>query len=142
MVTSATTSNPVVLLHRVANEESILEVTQSGDLGFRIARTIGIRYPESCKASHINMLRANPPQFLSQPLLWAQHLLTPYTQRDRDGFARSKWFVDEGSGYRILQATKPQTIGYSLADSPVALLAWIYEKVNLQVEKQGISTEY
>lgn len=29
----------------------------------------------------------------------------------------------------IEQATKPQTIGYSLADSPVGLLAWIYEKL-------------
>lgn len=33
-------------------------------------------------------------------------------------------------GYYIEQATKPQTIGYGLADSPVALLAWIREKLN------------
>ena len=32
-------------------------------------------------------------------------------------------------GYFHQQATKPQTIGYSLADSPVGLLAWIYEKL-------------
>jgi len=33
-------------------------------------------------------------------------------------------------GYNILQSTKPQTIAYSLSDSPVALLAWIYEKLH------------
>lgn len=33
-------------------------------------------------------------------------------------------------GYNVLQATKPQTIGYALQDSPVALLAWIYEKLH------------
>lgn len=32
-------------------------------------------------------------------------------------------------GYFTEQATQPQTIGYSLADSPVGLLAWIYEKL-------------
>lgn len=32
-------------------------------------------------------------------------------------------------GYFAIQSTRPQTIGYSLADSPVGLLAWIYEKL-------------
>ncbi|KAI9047425.1 hypothetical protein LZ554_008869 [Drepanopeziza brunnea f. sp. 'monogermtubi'] len=105
-------------------------VTQSGDLGFRIARTIGIRYPDSCKASHINMLRADPPRALCQPLTWLQYMITPYTKRDKEGFERSRWFLNQGSGYRILQATKPQTIGYSLSDSPLALLSWIYEKLH------------
>ncbi len=34
-----------------------------------------------------------------------------------------------GHGYFELQSTKPQTLGYALADSPVALLAWVYEKL-------------
>jgi hypothetical protein len=37
--------------------------------------------------------------------------------------------LEEGAGYRTEQSTKPQTLGYSLADSPVGLLAWIYEKL-------------
>ena len=32
------------------------------------------------------------------------------------------------SGFRAIQGTRPQTIGYSLADSPVGLAAWFYEK--------------
>ena len=40
----------------------------------------------------------------------------------------AKWNVKE-RGYFIEQATKPQTIGYPLEDSPVGLLAWIYEKL-------------
>ena len=32
-------------------------------------------------------------------------------------------------GYLAIQSTKPQTLGFSLADSPVGLLAWIYEKL-------------
>jgi len=38
--------------------------------------------------------------------------------------------MEEGSGYRSQQSTKPQTLGYGLADSPVALLGWIYEKLH------------
>ena len=35
----------------------------------------------------------------------------------------------EGAGYMYIQDTKPQTLGYGLADSPVGLLGWIYEKL-------------
>jgi hypothetical protein len=43
--------------------------------------------------------------------------------------AFAKKFALLGEGYFELQCTKPQTIGYSLADSPSGLLAWIYEKL-------------
>lgn len=56
--------------------------------------------------------------------------MTPYSERDKAGLARTAWFVNEGTGYRHTQSTKPQTLGYSLADSPVGLLAWIYEKLH------------
>ncbi len=36
----------------------------------------------------------------------------------------------ESSGYRMQQNTKPQTLGYGLSDSPIALLSWIYEKLH------------
>jgi epoxide hydrolase len=39
-------------------------------------------------------------------------------------------FMSDGNGYNIIQATRPQTIGYGLEDSPTALLAWIVEKVH------------
>lgn len=59
-----------------------------------------------------------------------QHALTPYSEFEKTGLARTQWFVQEGSGYNEIQRTKPQTLGYGLADSPVALLAWIYEKLH------------
>jgi len=49
---------------------------------------------------------------------------------ERAGLDRAKWFQSEGNGYLKEQSTKPQTIGYSQADSPVGLLAWIYEKLH------------
>lgn len=95
-----------------------------------ITRCIGMLHPTACLASHFNMVRANPPNLTQHPLLTLRHALTPYTARERAGLARTSWFANEGSGYRVQQATKPQTLGYSLASSPVGLLAWLWEKLH------------
>jgi pimeloyl-ACP methyl ester carboxylesterase len=105
-------------------------VTQGGDWGFYITRVIGLCYPEHCKASHINMIRATKPEWTKNPILALQHAIMPYSEREKKGFERTDWFLREGSGYNLEQRTKPQTIGYALADSPVALLSWIYEKLH------------
>ena len=47
------------------------------------------------------------------------------------GIERSQRFRTKGLGYFAEQSTQPQTLGYSLSDSPVGLLAWIYEKLVL-----------
>jgi len=106
------------------------KVTQGGDWGFAITRAVGLQYPQHCKASHINLILGSPPKLTQQPLLALQHAITPYNAREKAGQDRSAWFQNEGYGYNILQSTKPQTIGFALADSPVALLAWIYEKLH------------
>lgn len=76
------------------------------------------------------MALAKPPAWTENPLLALQHAVSPYTDREKRGRERSSWFQEEGYGYNLLQSTKPQTIGFALADSPVALLAWIYEKLH------------
>lgn len=63
-------------------------------------------------------------------MLYLRNALTAYSASERAGLARSAWFVDEGVGYNVEQSTKPSTLGFALADSPVALLAWIYEKLH------------
>jgi len=105
-------------------------VTQGGDWGFFITRAIGKLYPQHCKASHVNMINSKPVSFAKHPLLALQHASVPYSQKEKEGFARSEWFSKEGRGYFAEQSTKPQTLAYALQDSPVALLAWIYEKLH------------
>jgi hypothetical protein len=80
---------------------------------------------------NINMQSSTsgPPSPLSDPLGFITYLLTPYTEFERASLERAKWFNSLGNGYEIQQSTQPQTLGYSLADSPVGLLAWIYEKL-------------
>ena len=70
----------------------------------------------------------------SRPLLLISHLLSylpllGYTAREKAGMAHANKFTHEGMGYFHQQSTRPQTLGYGLADSPVGWLAWIYEKL-------------
>ena len=44
---------------------------------------------------------------------------------------------EKGSGYFKQQSTRPQTLGYGLADSPVGQAAWIYEKMWAWTDNQG-----
>lgn len=46
-------------------------------------------------------------------------------------------FAEDGSFYHHLQTTRPQTIGYALADSPVGQAAWIYEKLGAWSDNQN-----
>ncbi|KAL8671509.1 MAG: hypothetical protein Q9168_003978, partial [Polycauliona sp. 1 TL-2023] len=105
-------------------------VTQGGDWGCMITRIMSLLYPSHVRAAHINMVRGHAPTFLSNPILYLQHKFTPYNAREKTGKDRSNRFLEEGSGYRVIQATKPQTLGYALSDSPVGLLAWIYDKLH------------
>lgn len=104
-------------------------MTQGGDWGFFITRVIGHRYPERCLASHINFPCIRPSNAKG---LWLglQYYLGMYNAEEVKGFARTGWYIREGSGYMVLQSTKPATLGLGLADSPVALLSWIYEKLH------------
>ncbi|KAI1154529.1 microsomal epoxide hydrolase [Nemania diffusa] len=105
-------------------------VTQGGDWGTGISRVLGHLFPKHCRATHLNMDTANPPGFFTNPLLALQHAMLPYSKREQEGQKRSQWFQEEGRGYNLEQSTKPQTLGYGLTDSPVALLGWIYEKLH------------
>lgn len=71
-----------------------------------------------------------PPSPLREPLSFIAYLFTPFTPKEKEGLARTQWFQARGRGYFAEQSTQPQTLGYSLADSPVGLLAWIYEKLH------------
>lgn len=80
-------------------------------------------------ASHLNYIRARRPSPTKHPLLYLQSLL-PLSATEKAGLARTDWFQTQGYAYNTLQTTRPATAGAFLSDSPVALLAWIYEKLH------------
>ncbi|KAL7957160.1 alpha/beta-hydrolase [Trichoderma compactum] len=103
-------------------------VTQGGDWGFLITRAIALYYPDHCLAGHFNVMVPRPTPWRSFWLA-VQYYLGLLSEDEQKGIFRSFWYLKHSSGYMLLQSTKPNTIGFALADSPVALLAWIYEKL-------------
>ncbi|KAG2100380.1 Alpha/Beta hydrolase protein [Suillus discolor] len=104
-------------------------VTQGGDWGFVVTRRMAAKYGgKHVKAWHTNFPMADPPTWKS-PLSFLSYLLNPYSAEEKAGFERTAWYRNKGSGYFVEQRSFPQTLAYSLTDSPVALLAWIYEKL-------------
>ncbi|ROW05703.1 hypothetical protein VMCG_05211 [Cytospora schulzeri] len=106
---------------------------QGGDWGMYITTSIGNLYPESMLALHLNFILAMPPPLTKSPLGFVRflitHMLNLYTPQEQSGLKASQDYQIDGNSYLHLMRTRPNTIGAMLADSPVGLLAWIYEKL-------------
>jgi len=91
-------------------------VAQGGDQGASVTDAMGRQAPEGLIGIHMNLL---------VPALGA----TPPAETDEERAAADALatFRMSGFGYFLEQATRPQTIGYALLDSPVALAAWILD---------------
>jgi pimeloyl-ACP methyl ester carboxylesterase len=90
-----------------------------GDWGSVISSALGTGAPENVVGIHLTMpMAAPPPEGERQPL-------TPAEQK---ALARRENFMKVGTGYSREQATRPQTLGYGLADSPSGQCMWIVEK--------------
>ncbi|KAH9056311.1 alpha/beta-hydrolase [Lactarius vividus] len=111
-------------------------VTQGGDRG-HVVRT-----PHNSKSityhgfQSLNTSRCltqicpyvDPPSFCENPITQLKHLISSFTARERQFAAHIENFFKNGRGYSAQQAPKPQTLGFSLTDPLIGLLAWICEK--------------
>jgi pimeloyl-ACP methyl ester carboxylesterase len=93
-------------------------VAQGGDLGAIVVDAMGRQAPDGLLGIHMNLLVTT----LGAP--------TPppgETEEERDALDAINTFTTSGFGYFLEQSTRPQTIGYALLDSPVALAAWLLD---------------
>ncbi len=105
----------ITLMRRLGYERY---VAQGGDWGAAVTNTIAHRNPPECLAAHLTVARVRPTEEQRGDL-------TPAEAR---ALADHAHFVETGTGYSKIQATRPQTVGYGLTDSPAAQAAWIYDK--------------
>jgi pimeloyl-ACP methyl ester carboxylesterase len=91
-------------------------VAQGGDVGAGVTDAMGRQAPDGLVGIHTNLL---------VPALGG----TMPTNTDEEGAAAAQiaTFGQSGNGYFVEMATRPQTIGYALLDSPVALAAWMID---------------
>lgn len=102
-------------------------VAQGGDWGAGVTTAIGTLKPEGCRAIHLNMPLVQPkPEDMAD-----------LTEAEQKALGDMQHYQDWESGYSKQQATRPQTLGYALVDSPVGQAAWIYEKFHGWTDNQG-----
>jgi pimeloyl-ACP methyl ester carboxylesterase len=102
-------------------------VAHGGDWGASVSRELGVQDREHVTGVHLTMLSsavAQPGREAELPDELSDAEQAQVT-RSRERFER---FQQDELGYGWLQSTRPQTLGYALADSPVGQLAWIVEK--------------
>ncbi|GLF98772.1 epoxide hydrolase family protein [Streptomyces yaizuensis] len=93
---------------------------QGGDLGASVAILLGATDPEHVLGTHVNFLFTAPSGDPAE--------LADLDAADLARLQRLGAFADDGSGYMKLLATRPQSLGYGLTDSPIGQLAWNVEK--------------
>jgi pimeloyl-ACP methyl ester carboxylesterase len=93
-------------------------VAQGGDLGAIVTDVMGRLAPEGLLGIHVNLLVAS---------IGLEDQLPAESEQERAALDAVKTFTTEGFGYFLEQTTRPQTIGYALLDSPVALAAWLLD---------------
>jgi pimeloyl-ACP methyl ester carboxylesterase len=92
-------------------------VAQGGDVGSQITDSMGRQAPEGLIAIHTNLLS---PALGGSPM-------PGNTEEEKAALDAIATFKATGFGYFLEQATRPETIGYALLDSPIALAAWMLD---------------
>jgi pimeloyl-ACP methyl ester carboxylesterase len=93
-------------------------VAQGGDLGAIVTDVMGRQAPEGLAGIHMNLLVTTLSGGGPGPV---------ESERERAAADAIATFRASGFGYFLEQSTRPQTIGYALTDSPVALAAWLLD---------------
>jgi pimeloyl-ACP methyl ester carboxylesterase len=93
-------------------------VAQGGDVGAAVTDFMGRQGPKGLLGIHVNLLAL---------AIDLKDRLPATTEQERAAHAALNTFTTDGFGYFLEQSTRPQTIGYSLLDSPVGLAAWMLD---------------
>jgi pimeloyl-ACP methyl ester carboxylesterase len=93
-------------------------VAQGGDVGALVTDVMGRQAPEGLVGIHVNLLAAAP---------FIVDQLPAESEQERVAHDALATFTTDGFAYFLEQVTRPQTIGYSLLDSPIGLAAWMLD---------------
>ncbi|MBV6823129.1 epoxide hydrolase family protein [Pseudomonas sp. PD9R] len=103
-------------------------VAQGGDLGAGVASWMSKQQPQGLAAIHLNLPILFPP-----PPPGAGG----YTPAEQAALNQLIHYGADLSGYASIQGSRPQTLGYGLADSPIGQAMWIYEKFQAWTDNRG-----
>ncbi|MBT7389740.1 MAG: epoxide hydrolase, partial [Gammaproteobacteria bacterium] len=103
-------------------------LAQGGDWGAIVTTAIGVQNLGHCQGIHVTMPIVTPDP----------ETMNDLTDAERDSLAAMQFYQNHDSGYSKQQSTRPQTLGYGLADSPMGQAAWILEKFYQWMDCDGL----
>ncbi|MEP6730115.1 MAG: epoxide hydrolase family protein [bacterium] len=101
---------------------------QGGDFGAGVTTFMALDDPEPMIGIHLSNLEIAP---------YTGRGSRPLSEAEASYRARNAEFWQAEFGYKAIQSTKPQTLGYGLNDSPAGLAAWILEKWHAWADSRG-----
>ena len=102
-------------------------VSQGGDWGAIISQVMAVQAPAGLLGIHTNM-PGTVPQSVLRLIRNRDPAPSSFSDAEKAAFASLEYFYRKGFGYAEMMNTRPQTLGYGLADSPVGMLAFFYDK--------------
>ncbi|MES2492602.1 MAG: epoxide hydrolase family protein [Pseudomonadota bacterium] len=113
-----------VLMERLGYGDHWL--AQGGDWGAAVTTRLGVRRHKGLASIHVNM-----------PIVMPTEPTPPFSPEEQAMLDAMGYYAAQEAGYSTEQATRPQTLGYSLADSAAGQAAWIYEKFSAWSDCSG-----
>lgn len=102
-------------------------VSQGGDWGSVVSDAMARQAPAGLLGIHVNMPATVPPE-IARALQNGKPAPASLSDAEKRAYAGMDDLYKKGSGYALMMATRPQTMGYGQSDSPVGLAAWMYDK--------------
>ncbi|MBR0880511.1 pimeloyl-ACP methyl ester carboxylesterase [Bradyrhizobium japonicum] len=102
-------------------------VAQGGDWGSAITHAMASQRPQGLLAAHVNLPLVVPKSAPEHP-----------TKDEQRALENIEHYLNQMAGYADQMNTRPQTIGYALSDSPLALAMWMYEKFWEWTDNRGL----
>jgi pimeloyl-ACP methyl ester carboxylesterase len=102
-------------------------VSQGGDWGAVVSDVMARQAPAGLLGIHVNMPATVPPE-VAKALNNGEPAPAGLSDNEKAAFEQLDAFYKTSSGYSAMMVTRPQTLGYGLADSPAGLAAWFYDK--------------
>lgn len=112
-------------------------VSQGGDHGSVISDALARQAPDGLLAIHLNM-PATVPGDLMKSILSGDPVPPNLPVPEANAYQSLSTFFGRNAAYGAMMVTRPQTIGYSLSDSPAGLAAWTYEKIAQWSDSDGV----
>ncbi len=116
-------------------------VAQGGDWGAPVSSAMARQAPAGLLGIHINLPATVPPE-VAAVLAVGGPAPAGLSEKERAAFDALDTFYKKFRAYSVMMATRPQTIGYALTDSPAGLAAWMYDYNNGEPERLLTKDEF